>query len=51
MSDSRKASLASASDWLGSGVMPSGIRSRKKLVRRRGVTKSMGATPVDRWGR
>jgi len=46
----RNASLASATNWLGSGVMPSGIRSREQLLRHRGVTKSMAAAPVVRCG-
>jgi len=50
LSGSRNASWASATDWLGSGVMTSGSRCGEKLLRRRGVTKSMGATPVARWG-
>jgi len=50
LSYSRNAALASATDWLRPGIMPSSIRSEETLLRRRGVTKTMGATPDVRCG-
>ena len=47
---SRNASLATDTDLLGSDVMPSGILSREKRLRRRWVTNSIRATPAVRCG-